>query len=360
MNKKIVFVVSALRGGGAEKFVLNLYRALEKYEKIECHIISIEKAVDHDIDGFNVTYASDLCSVSKKGINRFLYKKRISKVIDSYIENEISSDALILSNMLLSDKVMSKSKLNVYHVIHSSYSSAFISAGKKFKNIKTINRINNIYKKHPLIFVSYAAKCDFFENFKSKFDNKVIYNPVNVNELQVLSNDDAVEYDDYIIHVGRFNRAKRHDKLINAFSLIEDKKIKLLLLGDGSDRQKIEVLVKDKNLSNRVIFLGFKSNPYPYIKNAKLLILTSDFEGLPTVVIEALALNTPVVSTDSAGGIREIIGQCENMITSRDDITEIARSIDDALINPQKYICSVKEQFVDENVANKYAGIFID
>ncbi|MFD1879602.1 glycosyltransferase [Vibrio chagasii] len=355
--KKMVFVISALRGGGAEKFVLNLYKAMEKYQGYECHIVSIEKAVEHNVDGYRVHFVSDFCNVSKKGLRRLSYKRNVAKSIDSYITKEISKDALVLSNMLLADKIMSESTLRVNHVIHSSYHSAFL-LGKSWLKQKQIKRkINATYKNHPLIFVSEASKCEYESSFKSKFSNTVIYNPTELEDLKNLA-DEPVDVDslgDYLVHIGRFNRAKRHDRLIDAFSKMTNTSAKLVLLGNGGLLEKAKQQVKALDLEERVIFKGFLANPYPYLKHSKGLVLTSDFEGLPTVLIEAIALEKPLLTTKCSGGIYEIIGDNQFVISAEKDLPE---NIDEIIANGQCYTVPFDDKFSAECISESYNKLY--
>lgn len=351
----MVFVISALRGGGAEKFVLNLYKAMEKYQGYECHIVAIEKAVEHDIDGCRVHFVSDFCNVSKKGLRRLSYKKNVAKSIDSYISEKISKEAFILSNMLLADKIMSESKLKVHHVIHNSYKTAFLSGKSFFKKIQIKNKINRLYRNHPLVFVSQAAEWEYQEEFSTPFDSQVIYNPTELSDLQGQSNITVETLESrYLIHIGRFNRQKRHDRLINAFSRIENSDIKLLLIGEGGLKQEAEKLVNDLGIEDRVIFKGFTENPYPYLRKSEGLVLSSDFEGLPTVLIEAIALSIPVITTDCSGGIREIVGDNETVISSCNDIDELANMMNRMILNSEEFQCLFPNKFLASEISSQY------
>ncbi|RLQ15544.1 glycosyltransferase [Vibrio sp. SBT000027] len=344
MIKKMVFVISALRGGGAEKFVLNLYKAMEKYQGYQCHIVCIEKAIEHDINGYRVHFVSDFCNVSKKGLRRLTYKKNVARSVEQYISDKISKDALVLSNMLLADKIMSESTLRVHHVIHSSYYSAFL-LGKGWLKKKQIKRkINATYKNHPLIFVSEASKREYESSFESKFSNTVIYNPTESGELEHLASAtvDVESLGEYLVHIGRFNRAKRHDRLIDAFSKMTNTSVKLVLLGNGGLLEKAQQQVKALGLEDRVIFKGFLANPYPYLKHSKGLVLTSDFEGLPTVLIEAIALEKPVLTTNCSGGINEIVGDNQLVISTKSDLPE---NMDKMLSHSQHYTVPFNNKF---------------
>ncbi len=97
--------------------------------------------------------------------------------------------------------------------------------------------------------------------------------------------------------------------LIKAFSLYlkKDSDLKLYLLGEGPDRKRIEEKIKEKNLEDKILLLGMKKNPYPWINNAELLVHSSKYEGLPTVLIEALILRKVVISTNCPTGPKEIL-----------------------------------------------------
>ncbi|TKF74754.1 glycosyltransferase [Vibrio sp. F13] len=356
MIKKMVFVISALRGGGAEKFVLNLYKAMEKYQGYECHIVSIEKAVEHNIAGYRVHFVSDFCNVSKKGIRRLWYKKNVANAVDGYIRKYISKDAFILSNMLLADKIMSESKLRVHHVIHNSYKTAFLSGKRFLKIIQIKNKINNLYRNHPLVFVSQAAFLEYKEEFISKFNNQIIYNPTELGELekQALIPIDESLTDNYLIHIGRFNRQKRHDRLLNAFSQMKNQQVRLLLMGEGSLMEDAKAQTKLLGLEERVVFKGFKTNPYPYLKQSRGLVLSSDFEGLPTVLIEAMALDVPIVTTDCSGGIHEIIGDNLDVIAPCDEGNELAVLMDKMLLDYDGFKCDFPDKFSACQVSSQY------
>ena len=110
-------------------------------------------------------------------------------------------------------------------------------------------------------------------------------------------------------------------------------------------------LATELGLDKNVHFLGFRKNPYPYIKAARLLVLCSDFEGLPTVLMEALVLNRPTLSTDCHSGPREIlrpINLCENTVNG------LSLKLEDALRNPNVFITPLSEKFKMKKVINKY------
>ena len=141
----------------------------------------------------------------------------------------------------------------------------------------------------------------------------VIPNPVISEEIFSLA-DIRVQHpffdlnEPVVLFVGRLSYEKDIPNLIYAFKKVQDSAPShLILVGDGPDRAKLEKLVCEENISKRVSFVGHQDNPYPYYAQSDLFVLSSTREGLPTVLIEALAFGLKVVSTDCPSGPREIL-----------------------------------------------------
>jgi glycosyltransferase involved in cell wall biosynthesis len=111
-----------------------------------------------------------------------------------------------------------------------------------------------------------------------------------------------------VLGVGRLNPQKDFSTLINAFAkAIKYKQLRLMVLGEGPERRKLENLVQKLGIADKVSFPGFINNPFNYMKNSGLFVLSSAWEGLPNVLIEAMACGVPVVSTNCASGPDEIL-----------------------------------------------------
>lgn len=141
-----------------------------------------------------------------------------------------------------------------------------------------------------------------------------IYNPVISGDLFTKA-DQNIEHPwlqtgtpPVIMGIGRLDPQKDFPTLITAFAeLRKQREAKLIILGEGQKRQELEALIKTLKLNNDVDLPGFVDNPYAYLSRANLFVLSSVWEGLPTVLIEALALNIPVVATDCESGPKEIL-----------------------------------------------------
>ncbi len=141
----------------------------------------------------------------------------------------------------------------------------------------------------------------------------VIHNPVNHPDIHVKAREE-VDCDwlndaslRTVVTVARLERQKDVASLIRAFAQLEPDDLRLLIIGDGSERSKLESLAVDLSVSNRVGFTGAVSNPYKYMARSQLFVLSSLYEGLGNVLVEALALRLPVVSTDCPSGPAEIL-----------------------------------------------------
>jgi len=172
---------------------------------------------------------------------------------------------------------------------------------------------------------------------------KVIYNPVVTPELFAKA-EESVDHSWFrpdeppvILGVGRLTKQKDFPTLIRAFALVRKERLaRLMILGEGEERPKLEALVRELGLKEDVVLPGFVDNPYKYMKRAGVFVLPSLWEGLPNVLIEALALGTPVVATDCPGGSREILeGGKWGKLVSVGDVEALADAIVAVLSNPK-------------------------
>lgn len=144
---------------------------------------------------------------------------------------------------------------------------------------------------------------------------RVVYNPVVDQTLLAKSREELSHpwfdrEDDVptLLGVGRLGPQKNFALLIRAFAaLSRHRNARLVILGSGEERDELARLARRLGVQNRVDFVGFVENPYKYMARASLTVMSSNFEGLPSVLVEALACGCPVVSTDCPSGPREIL-----------------------------------------------------
>jgi len=126
----------------------------------------------------------------------------------------------------------------------------------------------------------------------------------------------------------------------------------LVLLGKGTMFDEIKALAKSLEINDKVIFLGFNKNPYPYMRHARGLVLSSRFEGFVRVIPEALTLDVPVISTDCPSGPSELL-PAQNLVPV-DDIAALANKMTALMVEPQKFAVRFDEQFLPKNIAQQY------
>lgn len=139
-----------------------------------------------------------------------------------------------------------------------------------------------------------------------------------------------------ILSVARLTKQKRLDRLIRAFAAVRTQNAQLLILGDGEDRASLETLANELGVASRVSMPGYVPDVALALQKADLFVLTSDYEGLPAAVIEAMAANCPVLSTDCFPSARSLLGNSEGCaVIEEPTLAAIAQQIDRALSRPR-------------------------
>jgi glycosyltransferase involved in cell wall biosynthesis len=142
--------------------------------------------------------------------------------------------------------------------------------------------------------------------------------------------------------VGRFTEQKAFDVLIRAFALVsKNHRVRLIILGEGEERPDLEALIREYALEEEISMPGFVTNPYSYMAHAAAFVLSSRWEGLPTVLVEAMALGVPIISTDCPSGPREILldGKYGKLVPVDDPFAladAIATSLADNVLRPSR------------------------
>lgn len=195
-----------------------------------------------------------------------------------------------------------------------------------------------------------------------------IYNPVLPPDFEALADepvahpwllDKAVPT---IIAVGRLSAVKNYPLLLAAFSMLRGEvDARLIIVGDGECREEVEALIASSPHRDSITLLGEVANPYPHIRAADLLVLSSDFEGFGNVLVEAMVLGTPVVSTDCPFGPREILeaGKWGRLVPVG-DAAALAQAMREELSGPRGLGISRARQFTEKTAAAAYGDLLRD
>lgn len=336
-QNKIAFFLPDLGGGGAERVMVNLANGLSKRGFDIDFIVSKAigpyfKEISNEINiiSFNNTRIifsiknlwlyiikkKPKCIISALSaaniiaiIASILCFKRVKVVIReaNNIEEEICNEKKI------KNKIIYKLKLIFYHFANIIIVNSKGSANAIEKNIKYISKNKIKILNNPVIDEKLINKSNFLVNHKWLCPKK---HPV-------------------ILGVGRLTIQKDFETLIKAYKIVRDKiQCKLIILGEGELRKKLYLLVEELGIKEDVDMPGFIDNPFNYMKNCDVFVLSSKYEGSPNVLIQAMAVGNRIVSTNCNSGPAELITSDEyGYLVPVGNVEEMANAIFNSILN---------------------------
>ena len=325
-NKQIVVLINSLDGGGAERVVTTLLNNfLQNYE---CYLILMENKISYELDK-RVNIISLGEKSNQSGIVKLLrlpiISYKLSRVVKKHNFSQITSFLYRANYVNILAKYFSSHKCIISERIAPSSMYQDNSLSSKISKLL----IKNLYNKSNIIIpVSKAIENDLIENFGIDTKQNVIYNPYDIEEIKELSKQSIqhdIDKEKSIVTVGSLGKRKNHSLLIKAFSIIEDKEYKLYILGKGEEKSSLKNLVKDLGIDERVFFLGFDHNPYKYLSKCDIFVLSSNSEGFPNVLAEAMVCGCSAISTDCQSGPREILAPNSDMTFQLKDKIELTK-----------------------------------
>jgi glycosyltransferase involved in cell wall biosynthesis len=333
---KVLFLIHTLRGGGAEKALVQLVNSMDKtkFDITVMTVLNTGKYIKELNSNIKYKYMFkeiiDTNTMNKKSLvhklkylklqlyynvfwkinfTKYLYKKYIKEKYDvevSFLEG-ISAKIISSSNNKESKKIC---------WIHTDLTKNK-NTKKYFKNKKNEKKCYSRFDQ--IVCVSENVKGCFLKELEIKEDKKVIvrHNPLDIKSILKKSNEEykqiyrEIRTDEtkIVCTVGRLETLKGYDKLLRIHKILIDQglKHKLIILGEGSQYDKLNKYIIDNNLQDTAKLLGFRNNPYPYMKLCDIYICTSVFEGLNIAVCEAMVLGKPVIVTKGTG-LKDILG----------------------------------------------------
>lgn len=327
---KFGFIITNLVGGGAERAVLNITGGLARRGHA-VHLILLERVIEYDVPSGVSLHV--LPRLSKGAIGKRLAALRLRRLLRG-LGMPRPFDAIISSLPFANEVSVLSGATPLWCRIDNTLSVeiAHLRARDPAKAERRRERYRRLYRRCPLIAVADGVADDLRISLGlGEAPITRIYNPFDLSAIRARARETVeLPTGKYVIHVGRFNAQKRHDVLLDAWARVATPhRLVLLTRAEAA----LSDMIAKRGLTERVLIPGFQSNPYAWIAGAELLVLSSDHEGLPSVIIEAVAVGTPVVSTDCPSGPREILGRrFSDCLVPVGDAAALARAISRALM----------------------------
>lgn len=357
---RLVGLINALNVGGSERMMVTILNYFVK-ENFEVHIILFDnqgelkkelskEVIVHDLENPSVMKGMPKCLKSLYAIKADIIFTGIGHL------NIALAPFVPMMKLLLPKTKWIARETNIVSLQNqtSKYPKLFDWLYK------------HVYKNYDIIIAqSNDMKEDLESNYFKSEKIVVINNPLNYQKIQELSLEASkVPFDTTKINlltVARLSEQKRHDLMLEVLSFLP-KKYYLTIVGSGDKEQSLKDLAKSLNIEERVAFEGQQSNPYAYMKEADLFLLTSEREGFPNVLLEANVLGLPIVAFACKGGIKEIIQTGENgFFINFGESRSMAQKIEEASnlsFDTKMIIEDTIRKYGEENILIKYKILF--
>ncbi len=322
----------SLRGGGAERVIVNLLQGFTARN------VDVDLVVAKAEGPYLCRVPRSVRLIDLKADSVLLSLPALAKYLRKVKPYSLLSVMDHCNIVALWAKTISGTPVKLVFSVHNTLSRETADA-RSFKVKVFPALIRLFYRFADMIVAVSQGVADDLAAYGGVEKNKikVIFNPVITPDLFEMAKEaeKSVLKPDFpmIIGVGRLNRQKDFATLLRAFRIVlQHCKARLVILGEGEERESLEALIEDLNLTENAKLYGFADNPYAIMAKADVFVLSSIYEGLPTVLIEALALGIPVVSTDCKSGPREIIARAKSgRLVRVGDIEGMAKAIKETI-----------------------------
>lgn len=333
---KILFIISSLDVGGAEKILTTL-------------------ANHFDNIGYEITI---LIASKNRGffpLNRDIEVIELKRVKPIFILIKELKREILAINPDITISFMSE--MNILATIASKLANKPILVSERsaydFLDIKPI------WKKLRRVIYPFVDGLVVLTNADSKRYHFVKNRYIIENPLILNSNHSNIKREKIVLAVGRLNPVKGFDLLIKAFAKVKNRDWRLRIVGEGSERERLEKLVKKLNLEERVKLIGLVKDVELEYKRASIFVLSSKTEGFPGVLCEAMGYGCAVISFDCQSAPREIItDKRDGLLVEPNSIEELASKIDYLIENPKiRYNLGRNAQKISKRLSRDIIGI---
>lgn len=315
---QLLIFINTLQSGGAERVVSLLLEHLKN--DFEIHLALYTNLVNYNIppeikildlkQPLNENKVIRLLKMPRQSYKVYRYcKKHNIRISVAFLYRPCYINAMMKSFWGYKGKVI---------MCERTHQTTMQQSQSKIYRMFSKFMVRFSYKRADLVLAnSYAMQTDLIENFRIKTPVRVIYNPIDLGFIKNHVNEEPDMVFDkdtfYFVNVGGFRKEKNHLLLLQAFFILKHLPCKLVIVGDGVMAEELKQKVYDLGMNDKVIFCGFDNNPFKYVYRSDCFVLSSDVEGFPNVLIEALACGKPVISTDCSSGPRELLAPATDL-----------------------------------------------
>lgn len=331
--KKYMFIIPSLSKGGAERVVSILSSELVKKENAVTIITHFKTEYEYPVNkGVKIVCLSDMKECTYREKMSILFLIKLLYILRKKVKQE---DPDYILPFLWTTCIRAELSL-----IFSKYNKRIIQTVRNNPSIFPQNRILRKYrdflvKKSKMSLVQNKEQKDYFDfNLKNKI--KILPNPVSEEILNIKRENDNNTIN--IIGVGRLEKQKKFELLIKAFAEIssKNKNVRLKIYGDGTQKENLQKLINELQIQDIAKLCGRANNYSTIYSSASIYVLSSDFEGMPNTLLEAMAVGLPCISTNCPTGPSDIIVNGENgLLINRNSISELIESIEKIIKNEE-------------------------
>ena len=350
--KKIAILIYSLGSGGAERQVSLLLKYLSKKYKI--YLVLMNDTIFYGVPENVEIFYLEKSNPTESGIKKFLKLPFLAFKYKQFLKEKKID--ISLSFMVRPNYINSLSKIFGSDVKTILSERSCFSLQNSYKNLQSFvnKKLVKVYDFANLIIANSKGNALDLQKFIKK-DVMTIYNMLDIDEINKESKKNIkLKKEKFtFITVGRIDEGKNHKLLIEAIKNID---ANLWIIGDGYLKKELELKVKNEGLEDRILFLGRQTNPYKFLKNADCFVFSSNHEGFPNVLIEALACNLPIISTDCISGPREILAPNSDFKIQTDKIELADYGILTPIKNVKKMVEAMKMIYEDKNLRIDYSN----
>ncbi|MGB3947401.1 MAG: glycosyltransferase [Bacteroidia bacterium] len=372
-KKKIVFIIPTIEGGGAERVLSTILNNID-YNKFSISCVLFENKIGYSIPIDKVQIIDMKLPGNDRIIQKFLlfFKRYIFlRKIYKAVKPDVVFSFMSTVNLLAILSTITFKNIKLYISVHNTTSVKQIKIQKKLSRFYDF-LIRVLYPlSDKIIAVSNGIKEDLIAKYNIAADKiLVIYNPIDVGYIDKLKNDNLPSlFSDSIptiINIGSLTEQKGQQYLIGALKIVKQKiNCRLVILGKGREQANLLSYAQKCAVEDSVIFSGFQANPYVFLNQADVFVLSSLWEGFGVVIVEAMACGVPVISTRCPSGPDEIIThEYDGLLVKVADETAIAQAIESVLSNKQfaetlkKNAVKKVEYFSAKEIMKEYESLF--